>query len=241
VIEIPHVIGHRGAAAVAPENTVASFEAAAAAGARWVELDVRLTADGVPVVTHDETLARTNGVNQRIDRMRASDLDSQGGGPAIPTLDETLDCLERLGLGANIEIKPERRVAEMARAVVAALARRPVGAGVLVSSFDLRLLRVLARTAPCLPRGMLLRRPLPTAARLARRLGCVSIHCEQTTLSERHVARWRGAGLVTMAYTVNDASRALRLMSWGLDAVITDDPAAMIARLGARHPSRGAA
>lgn len=227
MIELPAVIGHRGAAGLAPENTVASFEAAATAGARWVEFDVRLSADGVPVVIHDPTLARTDGTAQRIDSLPAVAL---GG---LPTLYQILDCLAALGLGANVEIKPERRAAAVGAATVAALAGRPLEAGVIVSSFDSRVLAALGRIAPDLPLGLLLRRPIAGAARLARRLGCVAIHCEQSTLSEPLLRGWRAAGFATVAYTVNEPYRAFRLLSWGCDAVISDVPGALIARLGA--------
>ena len=111
----PRLIGHRGAKAVAPENTLASFRKAAEYGADCIEFDVRLCADGVPVIFHDNTLERTSdGVG------RAADLDlaalkefDAGGwfarelfGETIPTLPETIVLCRDLGLGMNIEMKP---------------------------------------------------------------------------------------------------------------------------------------
>src|SRR3546814_8823095 len=61
-LRLPRIMGHRGAKALAPENTLCSMKAAAGAGARWVEFDVMLTADGEPVLFHDDTLQRTTGV-----------------------------------------------------------------------------------------------------------------------------------------------------------------------------------
>lgn len=62
----PLIIGHRGASAVAPENSIAAFEAAIAAGADGIEFDVRLSRDGVPVIIHDDTLQRTHGLRGRV-------------------------------------------------------------------------------------------------------------------------------------------------------------------------------
>ena len=62
----PLIIGHRGASAVAPENTLAAFREAIAVGADGIEFDVRLTRDGFPVVIHDSSLRRTGGLSQRI-------------------------------------------------------------------------------------------------------------------------------------------------------------------------------
>lgn len=231
MIALPAVIGHRGAAALAPENTLASFEAAAAAGAGWVEFDVRLSADAMPLVIHDETLAGTAGVALRIDETPASALRAASPAGALPDLAEVLDCLADLGLGANVEIKPQRGRRAVCAATLAALARRPLPGGVIVSSFDLGIVAALARHDRSVPRGILMRRPYPVAAVIARRLGCVSIHCEHASLSQACLARWHDAGLLSLAYTVNQPSRALRLLSWGLDAVITDDPGAILARL----------
>src|SRR6185369_3234163 len=72
----PLIIGHRGASAVAPENTMAAFREAIAAGADGIEFDVRLTRDRVPVVIHDSTLHRTAALPQRIAELSLSDLKS---------------------------------------------------------------------------------------------------------------------------------------------------------------------
>jgi len=71
---VPLIIGHRGASAVAPENTMAAFREAITVGAHGIEFDVRLTSDGVPVVIHDSTLRRTGGVNQRVADLSWHDL-----------------------------------------------------------------------------------------------------------------------------------------------------------------------
>ena len=74
----PLIIGHRGASAVALENTIAAFHAAIVAGADGIEFDVRLSRDGVPVIIHDDTLSRTHGVRRRVADMTMEELSSAG-------------------------------------------------------------------------------------------------------------------------------------------------------------------
>src|SRR3989338_4007474 len=112
---IPKVIGHRGAKAYAPENTLASIHAAADLGIEWVEIDVKLTKDGVPVIFHDEELNRcTNGSGlvAETDFKTIGELDAglwfgdSFLGEKIPTLEEALNVIIDRGLGVNLEIKP---------------------------------------------------------------------------------------------------------------------------------------
>src|SRR5512142_2967244 len=113
---LPPVIGHRGAAAHAPENTLAGFRRAKALGCTWVEFDVRLTADGVPVLCHDPRLDRTTDRSGRVaaQTLAAIQTSDAGGwfapvfaGERMPSLEEALLLCAELGLGANIEIKAE--------------------------------------------------------------------------------------------------------------------------------------
>ena len=142
------VIGHRGAAARAPENTLAGLRKAKALGADWVEFDVMLSGDGVPVLIHDETLQRTTdgrGGSRATRRPRSRVLDAGAWfGPAftgerIPTLTEAVSLLLELGLNANVEIKPSTGEAEATGEVVAGALRRlwpEDGPRLLLSSFE---------------------------------------------------------------------------------------------------------
>src|SRR4051812_25832757 len=97
---VPLIIGHRGASAVAPENTMAAFREAIAVGAHGIEFDVRLASDGMPVVIHDSALRRTGGLNQRVadfSRAELSQIDVGSWFPprfaneAVPSLGELFD------------------------------------------------------------------------------------------------------------------------------------------------------
>ena len=114
---LPRVIGHRGAAAAAPENTLVSLQKAKELGASWVEFDVKLTRDGVPILMHDERLERTTDGRGEVALTTLNDLQKldAGGwfGPAfrgepVPTLEAALALCAELGLGINVEIKPVR-------------------------------------------------------------------------------------------------------------------------------------
>jgi glycerophosphoryl diester phosphodiesterase len=235
-LPLPPVIGHRGAAAHAPENTLASFRAAAALGCRMVEFDVRLSADGVPVVFHDDTLERTadgaGPVGQRslaaLKRLDAGSWFAPAfAGETIPTLAEVLALCAGLGLAVNIEVKPDAgRERDTALAAMAAAgAVWPSGAPLpLVSSFHAACLAAAAEAAPEWPRGLLVG-ALPADWRTrAEALGCAAIHADQGQLGDADVALVRAAGLLVLAYTVNDAAHAESLWRAGVAAVFADAP-----------------
>ncbi len=113
---LPSVIGHRGAAARAPENTLAGFRIAKLLGCGWIEFDVRLTADDVLVVCHDDRLERTTSGYGMISKLPLAAIrevdagtwfDPRFADERVPTLYETLVLCRDLGLGANVEIKAE--------------------------------------------------------------------------------------------------------------------------------------
>ena len=129
----PPVIGHRFAAAIAPENTVSGCQLAASLGLKWVEFDVMLSACGTPVVFHDHTLRRTtNGRgrmrHQSLPALKSLDagswFDEAFKGEQIPTLQEILLCCDKHNMAFNLEIKPNRgqavETAEKAWQMVAA-------------------------------------------------------------------------------------------------------------------------
>jgi len=241
VIVLPRVIGHRGAAAVAPENTLAGLSAAAAGGAEWVEIDVRLSADGVCVLSHDPTV-QSDSRRLRIARTNASvlgrlDIGTRFGpqfsGQTVPTLAAALDCADELGLGVNIELKDcGRRNRALAAALVATLADRPRGgAGLLVSSFRLSILASLRALSQTVALGLLGGGARRGWRRRADELGCVSLHCSAARASAAMIADFKATGRAVAVYTVNDPALARRLFGWGADAVFCDDPGRMLAAL----------
>lgn len=224
------IIAHRGARARYPENTLLAFKKAREAGAGWIECDVMLSADGVPVVIHDQTLDRTTNGQGRVDTMTARELQAldAGQGEPVPALAQVLDLCADIGLAINIEIKPSRPTAGPATAqvVVSRLAesRMRDPAGVLLSSFDPAALEVCQKEAPDLPRGLLIDSPCDDWRARAASLEVFSLHVAESYLDAAAIAGIRGTGLAVLAYTVNDTNRAAQLFDLGVAAVFTDEP-----------------
>src|ERR1044071_2487552 len=148
----PLIIGHRGASAVAPENTMAAFREAIAVGADGIEVDVRLARDGVPVVIHDGTLRRTGGLAQRVADLTWSEIAKVDVGSwfAQSFANETVSSLEELfrlfksnDLTLYLEMKCESQVeyAPLAEACCRLIAEYGLKERVLVECFQLPALR----------------------------------------------------------------------------------------------------
>lgn len=234
---LPPVIGHRGAAGLAPENTLASFSLAADLGCTMIECDVRLSADGVPVVFHDDTLERcTNGSGPVKARTLAQlkQLDA-GAGQAIPTLAELLAlCLAR-NMAINIEIKPDVGTEQAtARAALEVAGRMwpTQTAPPLVSSFSRSALTEAGQVAPAWPRGLLAERLPKLWRRDIEAIGCGCVALNGRWLSAARAAEIKAYGLAVLAYTVNHHHRAEKLWFRGVSAVFSDRPDLL---LGAKH------
>lgn len=230
----PRVLAHRGGGALAPENTLAGIRAAASMGFRAVEFDVVLSADGVAVLMHDETLERTTDGRGRVsDTTYAELLRLDAGvrygpghlGERIPSFEQAAKLCLELKLWANVEIKPAKGFERQTGLVVAKLARelwRGAAPAPLLSSFEPASLEAAREAAPELDRGYLTDRIEPQWREAAQRLGCVSVNCNQEHLT-REMARSVGqAGFWLLCWTVNDPRIARRLFSWGADAIFTD-------------------
>ena len=216
------IIGHRGAAGHAPENTLRSVAVALDLGVHGVEVDVHLV-EGRLVVVHDDRLERTtNGAGRvadaRFDALRALDA---GGGERVPTLDEVAALvLGRAGL--VVELKGEGTAAAVARFLDALPPARR--ADVVVSSFDHPQLAELRRLAPDVRVGALVAGvPLGLAA-FATALGAHAVHMSLECLREPFVRDARERGLEAWVYTVNHPDDVALCARLGVDAVFSDYP-----------------
>jgi glycerophosphoryl diester phosphodiesterase len=242
------IIAHRGASAAAPENTLAAIRLAAVEGATWVEVDVKLSRDGVCILMHDDLLRRTtNGrgevAHYDLDELKALDAGSwfsrRFAGERIPTLVETLELALDLDLDLNLEIKPcPGRQHETAIKVVETLQQhwpkaRPWP---LLSSFAVASLEEVRLHAPEMPRGLLIGRPTRRGRGMLDRLDCVTLHCDARRVSKELVRSLAATGRPVLCYTVNDPNRARRLLEMGVTSIITDRPGDLRAALAEGQP-----
>ncbi|MFI4999322.1 MAG: glycerophosphodiester phosphodiesterase family protein [Reyranellales bacterium] len=229
MLQLPKVIGHRGAAAYAPENTLASLREARRRGAAWVEIDVKLTADGVAVLMHDESLKRTTGVDRLVAETPRAELPK-----SVPTFEEAIACMAELGLGCNVEIKPcEGREAETAELAVATLRRCWPAAlpAPLLSSFKRASLAAAKAAAPEFARAILLGEIERNWRARAEEVGAVGVNTDGTKLTAPRAVEIRKAGYALSVYTINDSDIARVLVAMGVDCIITDAPDVILAAL----------
>ncbi len=222
MLQLPKVVGHRGAAAYAPENTLESFREAKRRGATWVEIDVKLTADSVPILMHDASLKRTTGIDRLVAETRAADLPGD-----VPTLAAAIDCFRELGLGCNVEIKPcEGREAETGRVAVEIL-RRCWPASLpapMLSSFKDASLAAALKAAPEYVRANLIDEIKDDWLVRAKAVQAVGINTSGKKLTAPQAVAIKKAGFILSVYTINEGDVARVLVGMGVDCVITDAP-----------------
>jgi glycerophosphoryl diester phosphodiesterase len=238
----PRWIAHRGAGKLAPENTLAAFRLGASHGYRMFECDVKLSADGVPFLMHDATLARTtNGPAHlghgasavggdhpwaQLSQLDAGSWHSRAhAGEPLPTLDNIARYCLANGHHLNIEIKPTPGTERHTGEVVAREAARlwqGVAVPPLLTSFRPEALQGAQASAPALPRGLLLDTLWTGWLETALSLDCVAIVCNHALWDTSSVTQAHSAGFQCLSYTVNDEWAAQRLWDLGTDGIITD-------------------
>jgi glycerophosphoryl diester phosphodiesterase len=233
---LTQVIGHRGAAGYAPENTLAAFNKALALGCRFVEFDVMCSADGEPFVFHDDTLKRTTNGSGEVGMVNAEYLASldagrwfsrRFAGEKIPHFRDILEWLAFTGVQANIEIKPYPGTTEQTTVTILRYINRywPPGKPLpLISCFDWNALHLCHSIAPEMRLGLLLSKWSDNYLEEAKQRNCYSLHVNRSSLTAERVKKIKDAGLIVAAYTVNSRRQATKLLNWGVDAVFSDYP-----------------
>ena len=228
--------GHRGASAEAPENTLAAFRAALAAGADGVELDIHLSADGVPVVMHDATLERTTDGCGAVGDWPAADLAGLDAGSwfapdfkgePVPTLGEALALL-----GGRLRVNIEIKDAAAALATLEVLGEFPA-ADVILSSFDRTALQALRRADARIPLAVLSDEPgWHRLLRVAKELRASALHLRADLVSRPLLTAARTAGLPVLVWTVDEPGQARSLVRAGVAGLFANDPAGLRAAFG---------
>jgi glycerophosphoryl diester phosphodiesterase len=246
---LPHpiIFAHRGASAHAPENTLPSFQLAAEQGARALELDAQLTADGAVVVFHDSTVDRTTNGKGRISDLTLAEIKTlRIAGPpgssdqqeSIPTLEEVFSALP-LSILINIELKNLTTPFDKLPETVCRLIRDENKQDqVLVSSFNPLALSRFHRCLPDVPLGRLVHKA-PTAdfflffPWLIK--GFRSIHLSSAIANKHRVASFHSHGKLVFTYTLNRSEDILKSLQAGVDGFFTDDPGQAIKSLLSDH------
>lgn len=231
------VAAHRGDRATAPENTLPAVEAASRAGFEFLEIDVRLSADRVPVLMHDETVDRTTDGTGAIDELTLAQLraldagswfDPAFAGTPIPTFAEFAAVFAGSRQKALIELKGHWTRADL-RTVVDAIYLRGVQNRVVFASFSLKTLASLTEVAPAIPR-VVIKSGLPEdPVALLQRFGAIALVTTVDALEADATAveRMHAAGLGVLVYTLNTQRRWSEALTLGVDGIITDRPSAL--------------
>jgi glycerophosphoryl diester phosphodiesterase len=211
-------LAHRGDWRRGQENSLTAFGAALAiSGCDGVEFDVRVAADGVPVVYHDESLERAHGRIERIDAMRSDRLVDLG----IPTLEDVLRAVGRRPF-LDVEFKVD---AGPAGIEVLAASRGPELHNAVISSFERRALEGVMHRAPTWPRWLNATELDGSTVADALALGCRGVSVEWHALDAASIARGKTAGLEIAAWTVRRRPTFNRLARLGLFAVCVEGAA----------------
>ncbi|WP_379970712.1 glycerophosphodiester phosphodiesterase [Ectobacillus sp. sgz5001026] len=235
------IFGHRGARGTHPENTMISFQEAARTGAHGIEFDVHLSKDGEVVIIHDETLNRTtNGSGlvcehtlEELQKLDAgSHFNSAFQGARIPTLREVLAWLRGNKLLINIELKNDRiHYVALEQKVVALVREFGLEKRVIFSSFNHRSVAVLADLAPDIERAILYHFPLQDAVGEARLHHATGLHPNFQLLTKEFVDEAKSQGFKLRPYTINEEEDIKRMISFGVDVIITDWPSKALSLL----------
>lgn len=232
----PVVIGHRGACAYAPENTLASFNLAVELGADAVELDVKLTRDGVPIIMHDETVTRTtNGKGKVCDLTLAefkeldagSFKDSKYAGEPVPTLEEVFEAVAgRVWINVELTNYYTRGDALVPK-VLALIQKMNLQKRVLLSSFDPFNLRQARHLDPSLPLAQLTSHDMAIYLRdawLAPFCPHEARHPDVPQLKQEGVAWYHRHHYRVNVWTNNDEADMRTFVKQSVDGLITDMP-----------------
>lgn len=241
---IPRVIAHRGASAQAPENTLAAFIKAKQLGLNWVEFDVMLAATGEAIIFHDDKLERTtNGkgsiITSQYDYLKTLDAGTWFNPifstQRIPSLEEVLHVLHTQQLAANLEIKPlpGQEQATVQR-IFKILTTTPLPPSLLISSFSPQVLRLVRKISPSSLIGVLLDEWQTDWQHFCIEVNATSVNINQALLTAERVKEIKQQGYLLLTYTVNNIERAHQLLSWGVDAIFSDCPHAILVGLHIR-------
>lgn len=250
----PLIIGHRGASAHAPENTLAAFQMALDAGAGGIEFDVQLSKDGVPVIIHDRTLLRTGMRPDRVADLTVDQLSNVDVGSwfnakfphrartgfaneRVPTLARVLDLLKDNDRLIYIELKcDETDYAQLAETVCDSVRDSPLLPQIIIKSFKLAAIPLVRNYLPAVQTAALFEPSILDLVRrrrriidIARKFDAQQISLHHSLVTKKLVSLAVAAEMPVTIWTVENSKWLMRGQKLGIRAIITNDPARLIA------------
>ncbi|MFA4994350.1 MAG: glycerophosphodiester phosphodiesterase family protein [Bdellovibrionales bacterium] len=236
----PPIIAHRGAPLRAPENTIESFVCARDAGAKWIETDVTLTSDGIPVLMHDETLDRTTNGHGPIAEMtweKIQQLDAGSwfspafAGTRVTSLTELMAFCTSSRMRLVLELKPSpgRTQATVMVTLIEACKLWPENAPPpMVGSFDVDALMISAQLRPDWPRGLFLEKWRDDWIETAFLTQASTVTMRDDMLTPERLPLIKNSPFPLLAYTINDKARMKELLKNGIKAVFSDNATGLL-------------
>ncbi|OZG73462.1 glycerophosphodiester phosphodiesterase [Hahella sp. CCB-MM4] len=228
------IVGHRGAKAEAPENTVISFAKAYEAGIRYFELDVQLSLDGQLIVIHDKTVDRTTGQTGKIADLNADELRAMDAGKhippwhesaPIPLLSEILDAIpEFRSIQFEVKSDTRARLNTLCNRLVELIQKRQLFGRCIVTSSNTWVLQQIKRLNSSIETGYVGQRRFPSPVQTAVKHGCSLLAIYHKLVDSSVMEECKKAGLEVSTWTVNTIPEILQLQKLGVHSVITDYP-----------------
>jgi len=238
----PLVVGHAGAAGEAPANTLAGVRACLDAGCEAMEVDVRLSADGVPVLMHDETVDRTTNREGPVRSLPFAQLQQAdaGGGEPVPSLAQVLELVQgRLVVWCELkasESRPEDDP-ELVESVLGVIRAAGASDWVAVHSFSAAIVQHARRAAPEVAAALIsppvTRETVGTLVRRALEAGAQAVSVHHASLDPSLIAWIRARQLTVFTWTLDHEDEWQRALRAGVDGIVTNYPHALRAWLGA--------
>lgn len=228
-LTLTEVSAHRGASINYPENTMKAFEMAVEEKADWIELDVQLTSDGVPVILHDSNIHRVTGVNKNIWEVTYNDIrdldcgswfSPEFAGERIPTLGEVLDFAKKKHVKLNIELKPTGYEKDFERTVIDTINEKNYKNSCVVTSQEYNTLENIKKYDPTIKTIYVMSIALGNITKLTEADG---FSVEASFITPRLVSMVHNGGKEIFAWTVNTRDNMDKMIEMNVDNIITDD------------------
>ena len=202
---IPKIIGHRGAAGLAPENTLSSIKKAYKLGLIFIEIDVKVTKDNIPILLHDDTINRTTNKLGKCSNYNFNELSNLDAGSwfskkyrneRILSLSDCIKFINKKNIGLNIELKPNKgKEIDNVIAIKKVLKKIQIKTNCFFSSFDINSIKYLKKEIPNIKRSFLINKKntksLSKILNVCKKYDCFSLGLDKKTINEKVISYFK--------------------------------------------------